>query len=91
MLKHFMDDFLAFVPLQLPQLIDVTTMEEPKIYGDYALLPFPLREPYDLEEVMDIFEDDMELITLYHHTPRSVSYTHLDVYKRQPNYGTGNF
>ena len=38
MLKHFMDDFLAFVPLQLPQLIDVTTMEEPKIYGDYALL-----------------------------------------------------
>ena len=70
MLKHFMDDFLAFVPLQLPQLIDVTTMEEPKIYGDYALLTFPLREPYDLEEVMDIFEDDMELITLYHHTPR---------------------
>lgn len=69
-LKHFMDDFLAFVPLQLPQLIDVTTMEEPKIYGDYALLTFPLREPYDLEEVMDIFEDDMELITLYHHTPR---------------------
>lgn len=49
MLKHFMDDFLAFVPLQLPQLIDVTTMEEPKIYGDYALLTFPLREPYDLE------------------------------------------
>lgn len=70
MLKHFMDDSLAFVPLQLPQLIDVTTMEEPKIYGDYALLTFPLREPYDLEEVMDIFEDDMELITLYHHTPR---------------------
>lgn len=55
-LKHFMDDFLAFVPLQLPQLIDVTTMEEPKIYGDYALLTFPLREPYDLEEVMDILK-----------------------------------
>lgn len=51
-----MDDFLAFVPLQLPQLIDVTTMEEPKIYGDYALLTFPLREPYDLEEVMDILK-----------------------------------
>lgn len=70
MLKHFIDDFLALVPLQLPQLIDVTTMEETKIYGDYALLTFPLREPYDLEEVMDIFEDDMELITLYHHIPR---------------------
>lgn len=72
MLRHFMDDFLSFVPLQLPQLIDATTMEEPKFYGDYVLLTFPLREPYDLEEVMDLFEDDMELITLYHHIPRLI-------------------
>ena len=40
---------MAFVPLQLPQLLDVTTMEEPQFYGDYV----------------------------------PVSYTHLDVYKRQ--------
>ena len=45
--------------------LDVTTMEEAQFYGDYALLTFPLRDPYDLEEVMDLFEDDMELITLY--------------------------
>lgn len=69
MLRHFFDDFMAFVPLQLPQLLDVTTMEEPQFYGDYALLTFPLHDPYDLEEVMDMFEDDMELITLYHHIP----------------------
>lgn len=69
MLRHFMDDFLSFVPLQLPQLLDITTMEEPKFYGDYVLLTFPLRDPYDLEEVMDLFEDDMELITLYHYIP----------------------
>lgn len=60
---------MAFVPLQLPQLLDITTMEEPQFYGDYVLLTFPLRDPYDLEEVMDMFEDDMELITLYHHIP----------------------
>lgn len=60
---------MTFVPLQLPQLLDVTTMEAPQFYGDYALLVFPLRDPYDLEEVMDMFEDDMELITLYHHIP----------------------
>ena len=64
---------MTFVPLQLPQLLDVTTMEEAQFYGDYALLTFPLRDPYDLEEVMDLFEDDMELITLYHHIP-----THAD-------------
>ena len=69
MLRHFFDDFMTFVPLQLPQLLDVTTMEAPQFYGDYALLTFPLHDPYDLEEVMDMFEDDMELITLYHHIP----------------------
>lgn len=69
MLRHFLDDFMAFVPLQLPQLLDITTMEEPEFYGDYVLLTFPVRDPYDLEEVMDMFEDDMELITLYHHIP----------------------
>ena len=46
---------MAFVPLQLPQLLDVTTMEEPQFYGDYVLLTFPLRTPYELDEVMDMF------------------------------------
>ena len=46
MLRHFYNDFMAFVPLQLPQLLDVTTMEEPQFYGDYVLLTFPLRTPY---------------------------------------------
>ena len=73
MLQLFYDDFLSFVPLQLPQLLDVTTMEQPRFYDDYVLLSFPLSEPYDLEEVMDIFEDDMELIVLYHHIPSSAT------------------
>ena len=57
MLRHFFNDFMTFVPLQLPQLLDVTTMEEAHFYGDYALLTFPLRDPSDLEEVMDLFEE----------------------------------
>ena len=44
MLRHFLNDFLSFVPLQLPQLLDVTTMEEPQFYGDYVLLTFPLHD-----------------------------------------------
>ena len=48
MLRHFLNDFLSFVPLQLPQLLDVTTMEEPQFYGDYVLLTFPLRDTYEL-------------------------------------------
>ena len=69
MLQLFYDDFLSFVPLQLPQLLDVTTMEQPQFYDDYVLLSFPLADPYDLEEVMDIFEDDMELITCAYSNP----------------------
>lgn len=69
MLRHFYDEFMAFVPLQLPQLLNVATMEQPRFYNDYVLLTFPLSTPIDLEEVMDILEDDMELIMLYHHIP----------------------
>lgn len=49
MLRHFLKDFMTFVPLQLPQLLDVTTMEEPQFYGDYVLLTFPLHDPYDVD------------------------------------------
>ena len=27
-LRHFFNDFMTFVPLQLPQLLDVTTMDK---------------------------------------------------------------
>ena len=44
-MQHFIDNFMTLVPLQLPQLIDVTTMAEPEYYGDYALLRFRSRSP----------------------------------------------
>lgn len=88
MLRHFYNDFMAFVPLQLPQLLDVTTMEEPQFYGDYVLLTFPLRTPYELDEVMDMFEDDMELITLYHHIPmRTEKFGHSTCAYSNPAFG----
>lgn len=84
----FLNDFLSFVPLQLPQLLDVTTMEEPQFYGDYVLLTFPLRDTYELEEVMDMFEDDMELITLYHHIPMPTEqYGHSTCAYSNPAFG----
>lgn len=67
MLRHFYEDFMSFVPLQLPQLLNVTAMEEPLFYNDYVLLTFNMTMPIELEEVMDILEDDMQLIMLYNH------------------------
>ena len=46
MLQLFYDDFISYVPLQLPQLLDVTTMEKPQFYDDYVLLSFPLAGQY---------------------------------------------
>ena len=49
MLRHFLDDFLSFVPLQLPQLIDVTTMEET---NDKGMVTFITATVYDSLEQM---------------------------------------
>ena len=88
MLQHFYDDFLDKVPRQLPQLLDTTRMEEPKFYDDFVLLTFVTDEPYDLEEVMDMFEDDIELITLYHHVPsRTSQFGHSTCAYSNPAFG----
>ena len=47
MLRHFYNEFMAFVPLQLPQLLNVATMEQPQFYNDYVLLTFPLSTQID--------------------------------------------
>ncbi len=53
MLEQFCDDFLAVVPLQLPELLDKRKMEKPVKYDDYVLLTFQLNTPFTIEEVMD--------------------------------------
>ena len=69
MLQNFYNDFISSVPLQLPKLMDTHTMEQPVYYQDYALIVFPVATPLPLEEVMDMLEDEMEMILLYHHIP----------------------
>lgn len=69
MLEQFCEDFLAVMPLQLPELLDKRNMEKPVRYEDYVLLTFTLNNPYPIEEVMDMLEDEMEMIILYHHIP----------------------
>ncbi len=88
MLRHFVEEFLNYMPLQMPTLLDCTTMSKPKFYDEYALIFCPLPNGYDLEEVMDILEDDMELITLYHHIPSNQSkYKHSTCAYSNPGFG----
>ena len=64
MLEQFCDDFLAVVPLQLPELLDKRKM------------------------VMDMLEDEMEMIILYHHIPsRHTEFGHSCCAYSNPSFG----
>ena len=69
MLQEAIYKFQVMAPLLLPEVIDNALAEEVTIYEDYALLPYSLPKPITLDDLMDMFEDKMELIILYHIVP----------------------
>lgn len=88
MLQQFLDHFLTNVPLQLPELLDKGEMKQPVYHDDMVELTFPLVSSYDLEDIMDMFEDDMELILLYHHIPsRHSEFSHSACAYSNPDFG----
>ncbi len=88
MLQKFLDDFMAFVPLRFPGLLDAETMDPPLVYDDYILLTFPVSGNFTLEEVMDMLEDDMEMVLLYHHVPScATAFGHSASTYSNPSFG----
>ena len=69
MLQEAIYKFQVMAPLLLPEVIDNALAEDVTIYEDYALLPYALPKPVTIESLMDMFEDKMELIMLYHIVP----------------------
>ena len=69
MLRKYFEEFMADVPEQLPQLIHKSWMKKPIIYDEYILLEFNFPQAFSLEDIMNMFEDQMELIILYHMVP----------------------
>lgn len=65
-LKEFIDKFKVVAPLMLPTIIDDTMKVEEYVYDDYALLNYTVPNPMSIDELMDMLEDKMELIMLYH-------------------------
>ena len=77
MLRKYFEEFMADVPEQLPQLIHKSWMKKPIIYDEYILLEFNFPQAFSLEDIMNMFEDQMELIILYHMVPStSTSFGH---------------
>ena len=88
MLRKYFEEFMADVPEQLPQLIHKSWMKKPIIYDEYILLEFNFPQAFSLEDIMNMFEDQMELIILYHMVPStSTSFGHCCCAYTNPGFG----
>ena len=88
MLRKYFEEFMADVPEQLPQLIHKSWMKKPIIYDEYILLEFNFPQVFSLEDIMNMFEDQMELIILYHMVPStSTSFGHCCCAYTNPAFG----
>ena len=88
MLRKYFEEFMADVPEQLPQLIHKSWMKKPIIYDEYILLEFNFPQAFSLEDIMNMFEDQMELIILYHMVPStSTSFGHCCCAYTNPAFG----
>ena len=63
-------------------------MKKPIIYDEYILLEFNFPQAFSLEDIMNMFEDQMELIILYHMVPStSTSFGHCCCAYTNPAFG----
>ena len=84
MLRKYFEEFMADVP----QLIHKSWMRKPIIYDEYILLEFNFPQAFSLEDIMNMFEDQMELIILYHMVPStSTSFGHCCCAYTNPAFG----
>ena len=88
MLRKYFEEFMADVPEQLPQLIHKSWMKKPIIYDEYLLHEFNIPQAFSLEDIMNIYEDQIELLILYHMVPStSTSFGHCCCAYTNPAFG----
>ena len=71
MIQEEIEQFKMLAPAILPELFDSVSIAETDIDEESATISYTLSHQYDLEDVMDKFEDQMELTILYHFVPSS--------------------
>ena len=87
MIVNEVNKFLALAPLMQPALIDKNACVDPDLADDTAVLYFPLHDQLPLGTVMDMLEDDMEMLLLYHGTKKSNPKIHHCCFFAQPKAG----
>lgn len=87
MITKEVNKFMALAPLMLPKLIDSKKCAEPDITEDSAILYFTLEEIFPIGCVMDMLDDDMDLLLLYHGTSKSNPKIHHCCFFANPKLG----
>lgn len=68
-MQESIENFKTFMPLLLPELFGAAKAGEADINDEVAVINFTLARPCELEDVMNMFDDQMELTILYHIVP----------------------
>ena len=63
--------FMDLAPLMLPRLIDGKHCVDPDISEDSAILNFSLEESFPIGCVMDMLDENIDILMLYHGTSKS--------------------
>lgn len=71
MIVNEVNKFMALAPLILPSLIDRKKCDEPDIADESAILYFEFDEVFPLGCVMDMLDEDMDMLMLYHATSQT--------------------
>lgn len=87
MISKEVNKFMALAPLILPKLIDSKKCVEPDISEDSAILFFTLEEEFPIGCVMDMLDDDMEMLLLYHGTSKADPKIHHCCFFTSPRLG----
>ena len=69
MLKHKIERFLTYISMQMPSLMSRANYAGAEIFDGMAILEFKLPKPFNISDLLDEFDDQMELIILYHIIP----------------------
>ena len=69
MLEEAIYKFKTSGPMLLPDLIDNYWLGSINAYEDYAILPYEVHNPLPLEKVIGMFDDNADLVILYHLIP----------------------
>lgn len=87
MITKEVSKFLALAPLILPKLIDKKKCVDPDITDESAILDFSLEEKLPIGLVMDMLDNDMDMLLLYHGTSKADPRIHHCCFFSSPRLG----